>query len=69
MSNQIFGVAAIIVVGMIVTGFFIGGRVTATSVVNGGGSGYIVIVDRFTGSAKLCNPSYPAGFSSRETTP
>ena len=64
MRDQILIGAAIIAGGMIVAGFFIGGRYVVTPYppspsAQSGGSVYvdIAIVDRFTGSATICNPT------------
>jgi len=59
MGNKILAVAAIIAVSMIVAGFLVGGRYEVISV-SGSQSdlGHVVIVDRFSGSAKQCKLQY-----------
>ena len=57
MNNHIARIAVVIAVAMIVAGFLIGGRYAIVSV-SGSQLGYVVIVDRFTGSAKQCSIQY-----------
>ena len=52
MQAYVYGGAAILAVGMIISGFLIGGRFTV--VATNAGPPSIVVVDRLTGSAKVC---------------
>jgi len=58
MRDQILMGTTIIAAGVIVAGFFIGGRYVVTPFAGTPGGASIAIVDRFTGSAIICNGSY-----------
>jgi hypothetical protein len=49
--------AIIIGLALVIAAALIGGRFTPVAVPNSGGFGYVVIVDRVTGSARFCTPS------------
>jgi hypothetical protein len=52
--QPVYGATGILAIGLIVGGFLSGGRFTATAMSRGDSNGYVLIVDRFTGSATAC---------------
>jgi hypothetical protein len=49
--------ATIIGFALVIAGALFGGRFTPVAVPNSGGAGYVLILYRFTGSARFCVPS------------
>jgi hypothetical protein len=52
--QPVYGAAGILAIGLIIDGFLSGGRFTSTAMSRGDANGYVLIVDRFTGSATAC---------------
>jgi hypothetical protein len=53
--QPVYGATGILAIGLIIAGLLIGGRYTVAPVSRGDFDGFVVVVDRFTGSVKTCS--------------